>query len=102
MAELGREDAQRRSERSTVFLSLDHGCDDATNRLEVDSLGEVLEGLTALIEKAQLDRGQAELVAKLRIGFAEFPRNAGEGGINGQARLRSEEHTSELQSHVNL
>ena len=77
VAEFGRQHAQRRSERRTVFLGLDHGRDDAADRFEVDAVGEVLERLAALVEEAELDRGQAELVAQLRIGLAELLRRRG-------------------------
>src|SRR3954452_5029461 len=73
VAEFGREHAQRRSERSAVLFGLDHGRDDAAHRFQVDALGEILERLAALVEKAELDRGKAELVAELGIRLAQLP-----------------------------
>ena len=42
------EDAQRRGERRSVLLGLNHRGDDAADRVEVDAIGEVFERLAAL------------------------------------------------------
>ena len=95
VAEFGRQHAQRRGERRAVFLGLDHGRDDAAHRFEVDAVGEVLERLAALVEEAQFDRGQAELVAELGIGLAELLGDAAEGGVDGEARLGADDQQVE-------
>ena len=95
VAEFGRQHAQRRGERRAVFLGLDHGRDDAAHRFEVDARGEVLERLAALVEEAQLDRGQPEFVAQFGIGLAQFLGDAVEGGVDGQARLGADDEQVE-------
>ena len=84
-----------RGERSAVFLGLDHGRDDAAHRFEIDAVGEVLERLAALVEEAELDRGQPELVAELGIGLAQLPGDAAERGIDGEAGFGADDQQVE-------
>src|SRR5947209_4862863 len=95
MAELGREHAQSARQRRAVLLGLDHGRDDAAHRLEVDALGEIFERLAALVEEAELDRGEAELVAKLGISLAELFRHAAKRRVDGEAGLGADDEQVE-------
>ena len=95
VAEFGRQHAQRGGQRRTVFLGLDHGRDDAAHRVKIDALGEVLERLASLVEEAQLDCGQAELVAQFRIGLAKFLGDAAECRVDGQAGFGADDQQVE-------
>ena len=39
---------------------------------------QVVEGLAAVRQKRELDRGQVQLVGELGLGLSELPRNTGQ------------------------
>ena len=55
-----------------------------------DPIGEIFKRLSALGQKAQLDRGQRKFIRQFRIGTAEFLRDPGKGGIDRQSGLRTD------------
>src|SRR5690242_21582899 len=83
----------RRPRRPTLFPY--------TTLFRSEHLGDLLDGL-AQLERAPLvellDRPLLVLAAQLGQRTADVPLDRGEVPVD----VRSEEHTSELQSHVNL
>ncbi len=95
MTEFGGQHAQRRSERGAVFFRLDHGGHHALDRVQLDAGGEIFERHAPFGQEAEFNRGQLKLVAKFRIGLAQFARHAVEGGIDGQTGFGADDQEVE-------
>ena len=87
VAELAGQHPQRLGQRRAVFLGLGERVDQAADRGGFDTLGQVLQGVAAVGQKAQFDGGQTQLVGQFGTVRPDFPGDPGQGRLQAEPRL---------------